>query len=270
MTTCLTSILVRVFPRAVDSYESRGRLAHKYGNCRGVNDKRNARCREEGRRREGACEDPKPGNSAGERRDWGGITARFICACASLSTGFPPTKPQEARSRLSKVFPGLRNERQGPPLRREPPKRTYSGLRASGEPPHSGILTAATTSARAANPLLRSPNGRSTPVKSHAPERAPPGSASFCLPLANRKSRRVDAPPLSALQLTNGDPGCSLVPPFQCVQGCVRVDHCSGGAGPVLALRMTQRLLQSVSSHHTGSHHSVALCPRGLGWLAGL
>lgn len=145
----------------------------------------------------------------------------------------PPHKPQEARSRLFKVFPGLRNEGQGSPLRREPPKRTYSDLRASGEPPHSGILKAATTSARAANPLLRSSNGRSTPVKSHAPERAPPGSASFCLPLANRKSRRVDAPPLFALQLTNGDLGCSRVPPFHRVQGCGRVDLCAGGAGPV-------------------------------------
>lgn len=107
----------------------------------------------------------------------------------------PPPNPQEARSRLSKVFPGLRNEGQGPPLRREPPKRTYTGLRASSGLPHSGILTAATTSARAANPLLRSPNGRSTPVKPHALERAPPGSASLCLPLANRKSRLVTTPP---------------------------------------------------------------------------
>lgn len=111
------------------------------------------------------------------------------------SPAVPPPTPQEARSRLSEVFPGLRNERQGPPLRREPPKRTYTGPRASGDPPHSGILTAATTSARAANPLLRSPNGRSTPVKPHAPERAPPSSASRCLSPANRKSRRVAAPP---------------------------------------------------------------------------
>lgn len=76
-----------------------------------------------------------------------------------------------------------------------PQKRTYTGLRASGDLPHSGILTAVTTSARAANPLLRSPNGRSTPVKPHALERAPPGSASLCFLLANRKSRLVATPP---------------------------------------------------------------------------
>lgn len=148
-----------------------------------------------GRRREGACEDPEPGNSAGERRDWGGIRLRPSAHALRSPRGFPPPNPQEARSRLSKVFPGLRNEGQGPPLRREPPKRTYTGLRASSGLPHSGILTAATTSARAANPLLRSPNGRSTPVKPHALERAPPGSASLCLPLANRKSRLVTTPP---------------------------------------------------------------------------
>lgn len=127
--------------------------------------------------------------------------------------GSPPPHRQEAKVRLSKVFPGLRNEGQGPPLRREPPKRTYTGLRASSDPPHSGTLTAATTSARAANPLLRSPNGCSTPVKPHAPERAPPSSASLCLPPANRKSRRVAAPPLFCLQLTNGDSGRPHVPP---------------------------------------------------------
>lgn len=37
-----------------------------------------------------------------------------------------------------------------------------------------------------------------------------------------------------------------------------------------VALRMTQRLLRAVSSHHTGFCHSVALCPRGLEWPVGL
>ena len=96
------------------------------------------------------------------------------------------------------------------------PKRTYTGLRASGDPTHSGTLTAKTTSARAANPLLRSPNGRSTPVKPHAPERAPPSSASLSCSACRWPIESLGAwlPRLFFfLQLTNGHSGRSRVPP---------------------------------------------------------
>lgn len=136
-----------------------------------------------------------------------------------------------------------------------PHERTYTGLRASGDAPHSGTLAAATTSARAANPRLRSPNGRSTPVKLHAPERAPPSSASLGLPLANRKSRRVAAPPLLCLQLTNGDAGRFLSRPFAvswAVGGWITAQEALDRR---VALRMTLRLLRAASSHNTGSGH---------------
>lgn len=61
----------------------------------------------------------------GREKDWAGIPARSTYACASLSRAPSPRPPLPRRSRVSKVFPGLRKEGQKRPPRREPPRRTY-------------------------------------------------------------------------------------------------------------------------------------------------
>lgn len=60
--------------------------------------------------------------------------------------------------------------------------RTYVGLKAGGEMPHSGTPAVATTAAAGGEPIPELPNGRCTPSRPRAAERALPGPAPFCRP----------------------------------------------------------------------------------------
>lgn len=73
--------------------------------------------------------------------------------------------------------------------------RTYVGLKAGGEIPHSRTPTVATTSAADGESIPELPNGRYTPSRPRASERALPRTRPFLPPVTNQESGCASVPP---------------------------------------------------------------------------